>query len=129
MSGILTQRRLSVLLVDDCAEQRDLYEFVLAPDFDIRTASRGAEAIALAQAQPPDVIVLDISMPEMSGLETCRRLKANRATATIPVIMLTGLDHALNQGLLAGAFTVLEKPCPDRKLIEAIATAVGCATD
>lgn len=121
------ERRLSVLLVDDCSEQRDLYEIVLANEFHILTASRGAEAIAVAQIYQPDVIVLDIDMPEMDGFETCRRLKSDPSTARIPVLMLTGHDYGHNPGLAVGALAVLEKPCTDRDLTEAIGVAVACA--
>jgi len=119
--------RPSILLVDDCTEQRDLYEVVLSADFKILTAGRGAEAIAIAQIYHPDVIVLDIDMPEMDGFETCRRLKADPATAAIPVVMLTAHDHSHNAGRAVGAVTVLEKPCSETRLAEAIAVAIVCS--
>ncbi|HZR26734.1 MAG TPA: response regulator [Vicinamibacterales bacterium] len=110
--------------MDDCSDQRDLYEIVLSADFTILTASRGAEAIAVAQLYHPDVIVLDIDMPEMDGFETCRRLKADPATAAIPVVMLTAHDHSHNAGRAVGALTVLQKPCSEILLAEAIAVAI-----
>ncbi len=117
-------KRVSVLLVDDCGDQRDLYELLLASEYDVLTAARGAEALVLAALRQPDVIVLDIEMPEMNGFETCRRLKADPSTRSIPVIMLTGSDYIPDEVRLAGAFAVLDKPCPDRTLVETIASAV-----
>ncbi|HZP49261.1 MAG TPA: response regulator [Vicinamibacterales bacterium] len=116
--------RVSVLLVDDCGDQRDLYELLLAPEYRVFTAARGSEALVLAAVRQPDVIVLDIEMPEMNGFETCRRLKNDPATRAIPVIMLTAGDYIPDEARVAGAFAVLEKPCPERKLVETIETAV-----
>ena len=121
-------RRLSILLVDDCGDQRDLYKLLLQAEFDVISASRGAEALGLAWLRQPDVIVLDIQMPGMNGFETCRRLKENPSTRPIPVIMLTGGDYIPDEALLAGAFAVLDKPCPERRLVRTIvAAAAGAA--
>jgi len=121
-------RRVSVLLVDDNGDQRDLYELLLASEFDVATASRGLEAIDLAAARHPDVIVVDIDMPGMNGFETCRRLKASPSTQDIPVVMLTGRDYIPDEARLAGAFAVLEKPCPEPRLVDTILAAIGGVT-
>ena len=116
--------RVSVLLVDDCGDQRDLYELLLGSEFDVAVASRGPQALALAAEERPDVIVLDIEMPEMNGFETCRRLKDDPSTRGIPVIMLTGCDYVPDEARFVGAFAVLEKPCPERQLVKTIVAAV-----
>ena len=72
--------RPTVLLVDDCREQRDIYEIVLARDFRVVTAGRGLDALALATSERPDVVVLDVMMPGIDGWETCTRLKVDPAT-------------------------------------------------
>jgi DNA-binding response OmpR family regulator len=118
--------RPRVLLVDDSAEQNDLYALMLEPTATVITASSGEDALAIASADPPDAIVLDILMPGMDGWEVCSRLKTNPVTAAIPVIMLTALEDA---GLIAharrvGAGAVLMKPCPAERLALAIAAAV-----
>ncbi|HZT76440.1 MAG TPA: response regulator [Vicinamibacterales bacterium] len=118
-------RRVSVLLVDDCDDQRDLYELLLASEFTVISAGRGAAALALAERWRPDVIVLDIEMPDMNGFETCRRLKDGASTRAIPVIMLTGCDYIPDEARLAGASLVLAKPCPERRLVEAIVAAAS----
>jgi CheY-like chemotaxis protein len=122
-------RRVCVLLVDDCPEQRDLYEVVLTQDFKVLSTSRGEFAIDIVHRERPDVVVLDIDMPGIDGFETCRRLKANPSTASLPVIMLTGNDHSQNEGLAVGAFVVLQKPCPAPTLNDAIAAAFACSND
>jgi len=113
-----------VLLVDDCGDVRDLYELLLTAEFDVCTASRGEEAIEVAATERPQIVVLDIGMPGLDGLETCRRLKADPSTAGIPVVMITGGDYVVADALVAGAVAVLEKPCPDRRLVETIAAVL-----
>jgi CheY-like chemotaxis protein len=113
-----------VLVVDDVVEQRDLYEYFLASYFEILSAGRGPEAITLATTQLPDAIVLDVEMPEMNGMDVCRRLKRHRDTAPIPVVMLTGVPDDLRaEAIEAGAAAVLKKPCSIDDLLEQI---VGC---
>jgi two-component system cell cycle response regulator len=110
-----------VLIVDDIVEQRELYEFFLASYFELASAARGPEAIAIAVARQPDAIVLDVEMPEMNGIEVCRRLKRHRDTAAIPVLMLTGTpDDVHVQAHEAGAAAVLKKPCSVDALVEHI---------
>jgi CheY-like chemotaxis protein len=118
-------RRISVLLVDDNGDQRDLYELLLASEFEVATAGRGLEAIGRAAVSHPDVIVLDIQMPDMNGFETCRRLKSSPSTKGIPVVMLTGGDYIPDEARLAGAFAVLQKPCPESRLVDTILAAIG----
>jgi len=119
--------RPSLLLVDDCTAQRDLYEAVLAPDFDVLTAARGEEGLVLATETHPDAIVLDVMMPGMDGWETCAHIKRNAATAHIPVILLTGTEASDLQAHAAevGASALLMKPCPADYLCEVIRTTLG----
>src|SRR6266851_5152159 len=86
------RRRVKLLLIDDCVAERDLYECVLETEFNILTATRGADGLALADRARPDTIVLDVMMPGMDGWETCTHIKSNPITANIPVILLTGVD-------------------------------------
>ncbi len=105
--------RPRLLLVDDCVAQRDLYEVALQREFEILTASRGAEGVALAKKARPAAILLDVLMPGMDGWEACTMLRCNEATADIPVILLTGADDRdLSQHAMAvGASALLKKPC------------------
>jgi DNA-binding response OmpR family regulator len=115
-------RRPSALLVDDSVAERDLYELVLKEHFQILTANRGADAVAVAASDHPDIIVLDVMMPGLTGWETCARIKSNPATADIPVVLLTGVDDVdLTQHAFAvGADDVLNKPCPAGRLLECV---------
>jgi CheY-like chemotaxis protein len=114
--------RTRLLLVDDTVAQRDLYEIMLEHDFAVSTASRGAEGIVQAVRDRPDVIVLDVMMPGLSGWETCAEIKSHPATAHIPVILLTATDERdLSQHAVAvGAAALLRKPCPIDRLTETI---------
>ncbi len=114
-----------VLIVDDIVEQRELYEFFLASYFELVSAARGPEAIAIAVARQPDAIVLDVEMPEMNGLEVCRRLKRHRDTAGIPVLMLTGIPNDIHvEAMAAGAAAVLKKPCSVDALLDQIVGSI-----
>ena len=114
-----------MLFVDDSDEQRKLYAAMLAPVAIVGTVSRGEEALKLATADPPDVIVLDVMMPGMDGWETCQRLKADPVTAGIPIVMLTSLDgvDVPARAREAGAIAVLMKPCPVERLVLTIKAA------
>jgi CheY-like chemotaxis protein len=121
------RRRLNVLFVDDCVAERDMYQSALEPEFHILTASRGDEGVALADQYHPDVIVLDVMMPEIDGWETCRRIKSNAATVDIPVLFLTGEDGPdfARHAKAVWASALLHKPCSGGNLRAAILAAVG----
>ncbi len=103
----------TVLVIDDMAENLSLLHAVLGDTYSVKVANSGARGLAIAQsATPPDLILLDISMPVMDGFEVCLQLKANPATSDIPVIFLTGhtdMDHE-DRGLELGAADYISKP-------------------
>lgn len=101
------------LIIDD---DRDLVSLIrrtleFTAGWEVHTALSGVAGIALALSAPPDVILVDLMMPEMDGYEVCRRLKADPATAAVPVVLLTA-RRDLDERLLAetGAAGVLFKP-------------------
>ena len=101
------------LIIDDDPDLASLIRRTLefTAGWEAQTALSGAAGIALARSAPPDVILVDVMMPEMDGYEVCRRLKADPATATVPVVLLTArrdLDEQLLTG--TGAAGVLFKP-------------------
>jgi len=108
-----------ILVVDDVPANVKLLEAKLTAEyFEVITAENGRTAIELAGSAEPDVILLDVMMPEMDGFEACRQLKANANTAHIPVVMVTALDQPSDrvEGLRAGADDFLTKPVNDLAL-------------
>src|ERR1700691_4296129 len=109
-----------VLVVDDMPANVRLLEARLSAEyFDVVTATSGQEALAVCERAECDLVLLDVMMPGMDGLEVCRRLKTNPATHHIPVVMVTALDQPPDRvrGLEAGADDFLTKPIPDLALI------------
>ena len=107
------QKRATVLVVDDEARNVKLLETLLhAEGYATLSASNGGEGIALAETAQPDLILLDVMMPDMDGFETVARLKADPRTKPVPVIMVTALDDRDSKlrALQAGAEEFLSKP-------------------
>jgi CheY-like chemotaxis protein len=102
-----------VLLIDDSEDQLDLYGLVLQDRYRLLNAGNGKQGLQLALAERPDVIVCDLGMPGLDGWEVCRRLAANPATASIPVIILTATRDAdfEEKAATVGAMCLLTKPC------------------
>ncbi len=109
-----------VLVVDDSPDNIDLLRGLLRGHYRVKAATSGARALQVARKPPPpDLILLDAVMPEMDGYQLCRELKADPATAGIPVIFVTGSiepeEHAC--ALSVGAVAVLEKPVDPVRLL------------
>ncbi len=119
----------TVLIVDDVPDNLTLVSGLLRGHYTVKLTTRGDKALQLCQATPPDLVLLDIMMPEMDGFEVCRRLKADPATAYIPVIFLTALDDVKKtvQGLALGAVDYVTKPMEPEILKARVATALRIA--
>jgi sigma-B regulation protein RsbU (phosphoserine phosphatase) len=107
-----TEKKL-VLIVDDAPANIQVVHSILKDDFKIRVATSGAKALDLVKAKPqPDLILLDVTMPEMDGYEVCGILKATPEARDIPVIFLTGKTEADDEtkGFEAGAVDYIHKP-------------------
>ncbi len=116
-----------ILIVDDIAANVRLLESRLQAEyFDVRTATNGRDALALAERERIDLVLLDVMMPDMTGFEVCAALKANPRTAHIPVIMVTSLDQAEDRvkGLESGADDFLTKPISDVALVTRVKSLV-----
>jgi PAS domain S-box-containing protein len=103
----------TILIVDDIAANRDtLCELLASPEYQLVEAADGPTALRLAAQTPPDLVLLDVMMPDMEGFEVCRRMRAALHLAEVPIIMLTALDDSgsLLAGLDAGADDFLTKP-------------------
>ncbi len=107
-----TDRKSRLLIVDDEPANIRILSNILAEDYVLSAATNAKQALALAKSQSPDLILLDMVMPEMDGLAACEALKAMDETRDIPVIFVTKLDDPENeeQGLLAGAVDYISKP-------------------
>jgi putative two-component system response regulator len=121
MSEILTPitRRSRVLVVDDTESVRSLFRRLLMSDgHEVVMAADGAAALDAVQQHRPDVVLLDVDMPTMGGLEVCRRLKADPVTRLTPVVMVTGQTdlHDRLRGIEAGADEFLSKPVHPQEL-------------
>lgn len=109
------ERRFRALVIDDEADFRFLLQTFLEHSgvpFDVTTAANGKEGLARAEQLMPDLILLDIMMPEFDGFEVCKRLRSNVRTAFVPILMLTALDDAASRtrGYLAGTDDYIGKP-------------------
>ncbi|MEO6033636.1 MAG: response regulator transcription factor [Verrucomicrobiota bacterium] len=110
----------TILVVDDEPDALELIEFNLKnAGLRVKTASDGAEALAKARTIAPDLIVLDIMLPEMNGFEICKLLRREASTATIPIIMLTAKASEIDRvlGLELGADDYVTKPFSPRELV------------
>jgi len=102
----------SVLIVDDTVENLDILTEVLKDEYNIKVAINGAMALKVAEKTLPDIILLDIMMPDMDGYEVCLRLKNNPLTTKIPVIFVTAKNQELDEirGFALGAVDYITKP-------------------
>ena len=109
-----------ILVVEDEKDLQDLLRYNLSREGFVVTATAfGAEALRVAQDRAPDLIVLDLMLPDMDGLQICRAIKSDRATAGIPIVMLTakGEESDVVVGLEMGADDYIPKPFSPRVLV------------
>jgi len=111
-----------ILLIDDDKENLQLIARMLEPHYQSILASSGKEGLLVAVREQPDLILLDVNMPEMDGFETCRRLREQPSTRFIPVIMLTTVTGVENRvkGLDIGADDYIGKPFQTKELVARI---------
>ena len=108
-------RRFRVLVVDDEHDVRHLMTVFLQRSgmpIDVEAVANGIDALHRAAAGPPDLIILDVMMPQLDGFEVCERLRARETTCAVPILMLTALDAPTDRtrGFLAGTDDYLAKP-------------------
>jgi response regulator NasT len=114
---------------DETLIRLDLRRLLETAGFDVCAEARdGPEAVALAIAHRPDVILLDVKMPELDGIEAARQILADRA---VPIVMLTayGYGELISRALDAGVFGYVVKPFRERELIDAVRRALEQAPD
>jgi len=105
-------KKQRILVVDDSPENLDILVSLLKNDYMVAAARNGQKALQMAQKNPPDLILLDIIMPEPDGYEVCRQLKESEATRNIPVMFITALSEALDEvrAFSIGAVDFVSKP-------------------
>jgi len=109
-----------VLIVEDEANIRQLVKYNLEKEsYQVIEAEDGLQGLRLAKAEKPDLVLLDLMLPQMDGLEVCRSLKGNPATAALPIIMLTAKSEEIDKviGLELGADDYMTKPFSPRELV------------
>jgi adenylate cyclase len=120
-----------ILVVDDTpANVKLLADLLGAKGYGVVTAASGREALERVEKERPDLVLLDVVMPEMSGYEVCRRLRAAPATAVLPVVMVTALDPGQERvkGLEAGADDFLTKPIHQAELLARVRSLLRIKT-
>jgi len=118
--GAEETRRFRILVVDDNAANAELLEAYLAGfAWDVETVNSGAAALERVGREQPDIILLDIMMPDMSGYEVCRRLKSSAETRDVPIIMVTALTQVeeVEEAVDAGTDDFLSKPVNRLELV------------
>ncbi|MGC1395900.1 MAG: response regulator [Coleofasciculaceae cyanobacterium] len=108
----LQNQKLTILSVDDCVFIQKLITEVLGEKYNILVANNSAEALSLIYQQPIAMLLLDVCMPGVDGLDLCRTLRSLPQFAELPIIMITSKDTVFDkvQGRLAGATAYLTKP-------------------
>ncbi len=107
-----TKNKKTILVVDDVDTNIDILVAMLEDSYDVAVALSGQDVLEAVEEEPPDLVFLDVMMPEMDGYEVCERLKANPETADIPIIFLSALSEEaeIQKGLDLGAVDFISKP-------------------
>jgi CheY-like chemotaxis protein len=124
----MNEQKTTILVVDDAPANIQLLSGVLREKYKVKAATSGVKALAVSQkTPPPDLILLDIIMPELDGYEVCRQLKTNPTTMDIPVVFITGNISSQDEhrGLEMGAVAYLGKPIDSGKLLETVERILG----
>jgi two-component system, cell cycle response regulator DivK len=122
------EARKTVLLVEDNETIRDAFGILLEESgYAVVQAATGAAALEAAKGSPPDVVLLDLGLPDMPGLDVARKLAADSATASVPILAITGraLETDRDACLAAGCAGYLTKPVDTRQLLRQVAGFVG----
>ncbi len=122
-------QKFHILIVDDNAQNMELLEVYLEEMPDVRTSSAcdGLQALDVISADKPDLILLDIMMPKMSGFELCKQIKTNPNTRDIIIIMVTALNETadIERATECGTDDYLTKPIDRKALIELVRSQIG----
>ena len=123
--GKLQVKSDEILVVDDHSENLKMLSAILNPDkYKVRIAQSGVQALRSVETKPPDLIILDIRMPEMDGYEVCRRLKQDKISREIPIIFISALDVPMDKvkAFEVGGVDYITKPFNSEEVIARINT-------
>ena len=118
-----------VLIADDEPGVRRLLRTILTGEYSVLEVQNGKEAVDVAARELPDIILLDMLMPEMDGLTACGAIKKDAVTKAIPVIMVSAIGHDLNKKLAengAGASAYITKPFSGSEVLGTVARVLAC---
>lgn len=118
-----TPKSIKILVADDEKDIRRLISFVLQKNgYNVVEAVNGAQAIQIAKTENPDIVLLDVMMPQVDGFEVCRQLRSNPATNKTPILMLSAKSQSsdIMDALLLGAAYYLVKPFTPKDLLEKV---------
>jgi CheY-like chemotaxis protein len=122
-------RLKKILLVDDSCTARLVNRMIFSQksNYELISAVDGKEAVERARQDKPDLILMDIMMPRMTGLEACRAIKQDKTTSGIPVILLTtrGEESYVQEGYASGCSDYLTKPVNDTELLDLLRAYLG----
>ena len=119
--------RKRILLVDDAETILFMEKLILNKTYDVITAKNGEEAVSLAIAERPDLILLDVMMPIKGGYEACKELRSKAETRDIPIIMVTtrGEAKSVETGFESGCTDYVTKPINSGELLTKVRTHIG----
>jgi CheY-like chemotaxis protein len=118
-----------ILLVEDSDTTRLSHRIMIMrrTSYEVITVANGIEALKLAAAQKPDLVLMDVMMPGMDGLEVCRRLRKQEATADVPIVLLTFRvgEESVSEGYASGCTAYLKKPVEVTQLVDTLRQYLG----
>lgn len=113
-----------ILIVDDSSTSRVMHRYLITKntDYDVICAANGTQALDMAVSERPDLILMDVMMPDVDGLEVCRRLRKETRTHSVPVVLLTfkSGEEAVAVGRQSGANEYLSKPVEEKVLLNTL---------
>ena len=120
-------KKVSVLIVDDDVVAISALKDIINPDYDVYIVRSGEEAIEKAKMLNPDLILLDVCMPDMDGYQTINELKSSELTKSIPVIFISGNTESsdIKNGISNGAVDYITKPFDDDNVLNKVKEAVA----